>query len=66
MYTDGVIEAEDESDRLFGLEKLCDIIDQNRDSDARDIVSAILSGVNLHTKGSSLTDDTTVVVLKKP
>ena len=65
MYTDGVVEAADENDHLFGVEGLCDVIDQHRSLDAEVIKDAILSEVDSHTNGSPLADDTTLVVLKK-
>ncbi len=65
MYTDGVVEAEGDGDELFGLKRLCDVIYQHRGSDAGGIKDIVLSEVNSHTSGSPLTDDTTVMVLKK-
>jgi serine phosphatase RsbU (regulator of sigma subunit) len=65
MYTDGVVEAADENDHLFGVEGLCDVIDQHRSLDAEVIKDAILSEVDSHTNGSPLADDSTLVVLKK-
>jgi len=65
IYTDGVVEAENGKEELFGFERLCNIIDGNRDSDAEDIKDAILSEVDSYIDGSPLADDTTLVVLKK-
>ena len=65
MYTDGVVEAEDENGDLLGVQGLCDVIDQHRSSDADVIKDAILSEVDSHTNASPLADDTTLVVLKK-
>jgi sigma-B regulation protein RsbU (phosphoserine phosphatase) len=65
MYTDGVAEAANENGDLFGVECLCNIIEQHRSSDAEVIKDAILSELDSHTNGSPLADDTTLVVLKK-
>lgn len=65
MYTDGVVEAADENDHLFGVQGLCDVIDHHRSSDADVIKEAILSEVDSHTNASPLADDTTLVVLRK-
>ncbi len=65
MYTDGVVEAEDGNGHLFGVQGLCDVIDQHRSSDAEVIKDAIRSEVSSHTNGSPVADDTTLVVLKK-
>ncbi len=65
IYTDGVVEATDSNNKLFGDEKLCSIIEQNHESDAEDIKNAILSEVDSYTGGAPQTDDITLLVLKK-
>lgn len=65
IYTDGVVEATDESNKPFGVEKLCDVVNQIRNADAENINKAILSEVDSYTHGASQADDITVVVLKK-
>jgi len=65
IYTDGVVEATDESNRLFGVERLCSVVNQSRNADAENIKEAILSEVDSYTHSSSQADDITVVVLKK-
>ena len=54
IYTDGVVEAENGNEELFGFERLCNVIDENRGSDAEDIKDAILSEVDSYTDGSPL------------
>ena len=65
IYTDGIVEARDRNDRLFGFERLCHIVNQNHDLDAEDVKNAILSEVDSYTGGSAQDDDITIVVLKK-
>ena len=65
IYTDGVVEATDENDILFGFERLCGVVDRNHSSDAEDVKSTILSEVDSYADGSSQADDITIVVLKK-
>jgi serine phosphatase RsbU (regulator of sigma subunit) len=65
IYTDGIVEAADKNDKLFGLEKLCSLVERNHEFDAEDIRNLILAEVDSHTSGSSQTDDITVVVLKR-
>ena len=65
IYTDGVVEATDANNELFGIERLCSLINQHCNSDAEEVKNAILSEVDLHTGSSPQADDITVVVLKK-
>jgi len=65
IYTDGIVEAQNRDGSSFGLERLCDIVNQNHDYTAEDIKDIILSDLNLYTGGVSYTDDVTIVVLKK-
>jgi serine phosphatase RsbU (regulator of sigma subunit) len=65
IYTDGVVEATDGNDNLFGVGRLCGLVEQNHRLDAEGIKSAILSEVDSHTDGSPQADDITLVVLKK-
>jgi sigma-B regulation protein RsbU (phosphoserine phosphatase) len=64
-YTDGVVEAEDGNGELFGVGRLCDVIDQDRDSTAEDIRNSIVSALDSYTDGRPISDDTTIVALKK-
>jgi len=65
IYTDGVVEAEDANNELFGLERLCDLVEQHLNSSPEDIKSVILGAIDTYTNSSPPNDDTTIVVLKK-
>ena len=65
IYTDGIVEAMDRNDTLFGFDKLCSLIEQNNGLDAEGIKNVILSEVDSHTGSSPQADDITLVVLKK-
>jgi sigma-B regulation protein RsbU (phosphoserine phosphatase) len=65
IYTDGIVEAADKNDKLFGLEKLCSLVEQNHELGAEDIRNLILAEVDSHTSGSAQTDDITVMILKR-
>ncbi len=65
IYTDGVVEARDSKDNEFGIDRLCDVIDNHYSDNANDIIKAILNDMELHTGNSSWNDDVTIVVLKK-
>ena len=65
IYTDGVIEARDSKSDEFGFDRLCQIINENHRYTPDDIANIILSAVKSHTGSSSLSDDVTIVVLKR-
>jgi sigma-B regulation protein RsbU (phosphoserine phosphatase) len=65
MFTDGVIEASNNSNVQFGFDRLCDIVNNNHDSEPDKLAQTILSEVNNHTGISTPSDDITIVILKK-
>ena len=71
LYTDGITEArtpeEDKAveDRLFGEDRLVQVIKDNASLSAREIQSAILQAVSTHTKNTPQGDDITLVVIKR-
>lgn len=65
IYTDGIVEAMDGNNTLFGFGRLCNVIEQNHGLDAEGIKNVILSEVDSHTGSSPQADDITLVVLKK-
>lgn len=65
LYTDGVPEAEDDAGRMFGEERLCEIVRENRHSGAQNLVDTLVSEVQSFSRRSELADDYTVVVLRK-
>jgi sigma-B regulation protein RsbU (phosphoserine phosphatase) len=62
LYSDGIVEATDEHDREFGLERLQKIVRANRERSAQEIGSKVLSRVRKW--GSEKQDDRTVVIVK--
>ena len=65
IYTDGVVEAVNRKGKLFGEQKLCDLMEQNHRSNAESVKDAILSELDSYTEGLPQADDTTVLVLRK-
>jgi sigma-B regulation protein RsbU (phosphoserine phosphatase) len=71
LYTDGITEArspEEEKaveDKLFGEDRLVQIVKDNASLSAREIQSAILQAVSAHTKNTPQGDDITIVVIKR-
>jgi serine phosphatase RsbU (regulator of sigma subunit) len=66
LYTDGVTEATNESGDEFGGARLASLAQEHRSGTAKAIASAIENGVNRFLDGRARTDDTTVIVIKRP
>jgi len=64
FYTDGITEAENNQQELFGIDRLKQIINDNKGNSAEDIKKAILDGVNIFREGYEQVDDITLVVIK--
>ncbi len=65
MYTDGITEARDESNNMFGDERLKRIIEKVHDKSPKKICHIILDEVIRFEKQHSLSDDKTLVVIKR-
>jgi phosphoserine phosphatase RsbU/P len=64
LYTDGITEAADSQGRLWGEDRLADIIRGNAEASSEQLIQMILSALKEHTSGSPLVDDVTLVVAK--
>ncbi|PJF37423.1 MAG: hypothetical protein CUN49_00435 [Candidatus Thermofonsia Clade 1 bacterium] len=65
FVTDGVIEAKDRNDNLFGFERFEALLAaQPPEASADQIADSILAAVHAHLNGQEAQDDITVVVLK--
>jgi sigma-B regulation protein RsbU (phosphoserine phosphatase) len=64
IYTDGVSEAENSERDQFGLERLSDVVAQQRHKSAVDIHSDIRSALSEFVGDHSASDDSTMIVLK--
>ena len=70
LYTDGITEARTpeeqiSGDKLFGEDRLVEVIKQSASLSAREIQSAILRSVSDHTKNTPQGDDITLVIIKR-
>jgi HAMP domain-containing protein len=70
LYTDGITEAidpdpETPEEKLFGEEKLIQVIRWSADLSAREIQGNILQAVTAHTNNTPQNDDITLVVIKR-
>ncbi len=64
FYSDGIVEATDPQDEMFGLSRLRKLILANHDKDAKTIVEVVFRAVRAYTRGEPLDDDATIVVVR--
>ncbi len=64
FYTDGITEAMNRSDEVFGYRRLEEIVKRSAHLDADAIKEGVLSGLKEFTRGAPLADDVTLVVAK--
>jgi sigma-B regulation protein RsbU (phosphoserine phosphatase) len=62
MYTDGMVEAHDSHDQEFGLDRLKELVRENRERTSREIGHIVLAAVKAW--GREGEDDRTVVIVK--
>ena len=64
LVTDGVVEAHDEDETLFGVKRILDTVRAHRDGTAREIVAHLFQAVRDFCKGKAQQDDMTAVIIK--
>lgn len=65
FYTDGVTEAQNNSNEEFGEENLISLVKKIKGEDSKFILSEITSSIDTFTKGMPQYDDITLIILKK-
>ena len=65
LYTDGVIDAYDNRDQEFGMPRLEQVLRDNRNAPATEIITAVDSALTAHVGTTVPYDDITFVVLKR-
>lgn len=65
LYTDAIIERKDGKGHNFGMNRLRNLIRQNKHKSAQEILDAILNEANEFGKLKKWEDDATIVVIKK-
>ncbi|MDP6929416.1 MAG: PP2C family protein-serine/threonine phosphatase [Planctomycetota bacterium] len=65
IYTDGVTEAVNAQEEMFGEERLMELLRRSAGGNARQILSSVFDEVGDFSDPMSLSDDITAVVLKK-
>jgi len=65
LYTDGITEAENEARKMYGVERLCEVICNNVDEPAIAIRRAVIADLRSHIGTQKIYDDITLLVLKQ-
>jgi serine phosphatase RsbU (regulator of sigma subunit)/CHASE2 domain-containing sensor protein len=63
FYTDGIVEAMNKKEEMYGFERLLDVVQASRYMDADSLLTEIISRVNTFASGIEQHDDITVIVL---
>ena len=63
FYTDGIVEAMNKKEEMYGFERLLDVIQASRSMDADSLLTEIISKVNSFAGGAEQHDDITVIVI---
>jgi serine phosphatase RsbU (regulator of sigma subunit) len=64
LYTDGIVEAEDNQQNQFGLERLKKLLAEGEQAPADQLIDQILTQVRLFTGYRHFNDDVTMVVMR--
>ncbi len=66
LYTDGITEARNPDKKMYGLERLCEVISRNwHQTAAKEIQQIIIADVRQHISTQKVYDDITLLVLKQ-
>ncbi|MFN3360901.1 MAG: CHASE2 domain-containing protein [Pseudanabaenaceae cyanobacterium] len=65
LFTDGVTEAANPQNELYGIDRLCQIVYDNREKSAKDICLLVTEDVLKFIADTVVYDDITLVVIKK-
>ncbi len=65
LYTDGITEAENMERKLYGVERLCEVISRHWDVSAEEIKQAVIDDVVRYIGTQKVYDDLTLIVLKQ-
>ncbi|RDI98028.1 HAMP domain-containing protein [Dyella solisilvae] len=63
LYTDGITEATDRAERMFGAERMLDCLQRSPSRSAADLAAGLLAEVDRFTDGAGQADDITVLAL---
>lgn len=64
FYSDGVPEARSQDEQFYGVERLVDLVENNHDLEAKELIKLIRSSITTFTKQDYYDDDLTLIVIK--
>lgn len=64
LYTDGVTEAMDTNDELFGMDRLIDVLNKNASLNGDECISALWSEISAFQEGKNQSDDVTMLLFE--
>jgi serine phosphatase RsbU (regulator of sigma subunit)/CheY-specific phosphatase CheX len=65
LYTDGITEARNLEDNMYGQKRLCDVISQSWEASAEQIKNAVVTDLYRYIGKQEILDDITLVVFKR-
>jgi signal transduction histidine kinase/serine phosphatase RsbU (regulator of sigma subunit) len=65
LYTDGITEARNLNKKMYGLERLCEMVGRNWHLSSKEIQQAIIADVRQHIGTQKVYDDITLLVIKQ-
>ncbi|RZB36152.1 MAG: phosphoserine phosphatase RsbU/P [Desulfobacteraceae bacterium Eth-SRB2] len=63
LYTDGIVEAMNDKEEMFGFERLIEVVQEARSMTADSLLKEIIDKVNVFAGGAAQHDDLTIIVL---
>jgi phosphoserine phosphatase RsbU/P len=64
FYTDGIVEAQNETNEQYQLERLVETLNSNQDKAAGELEKSVMDSIHHFTEGAPQKDDITMVILK--
>ena len=64
MYTDGVAEASDPKNQLFGTERMLEVLNSNPNASPREALDAIMDRIESFSAGAEQFDDITMMCFR--
>jgi serine phosphatase RsbU (regulator of sigma subunit) len=65
LFTDGITEAENRNKEMYGVERLCEMVQRHRHLSAVEICNAVVADLKGHIGDHKIYDDITLLVLKQ-
>ena len=64
LYTDGVAEANDTSQQLYGTKRLIDVLSANKEKVPMELLKSVEDDINVFTNGEQQFDDLTMLCME--